>query len=748
MFVVTDEDKDGMIYVRDLEAGIYQVVCKSIGDVKFTSTPIDVAVKDEIEYQEINIINEAKTEAEINVEEEDTAEDDIEVESKLQDTVAWVASSKTPVGDGAGYVEVDKSTITDPSKVSMLSTAFFKVYASTEPTATPTPSATPTPTPSTTPTPSATPTPTPSPTPTPTPSATPTPTPKTYTVSVPTIVEGDTDKWIGIIISSTENAALDGQTVNYSWTIDGASAGIESKAAIPDEKMKTAGTTITAVCTITCESDSSLSGTATATIVVKQGLNVKLDKEEVTIARPDTLQLTATVSNEVADDSVTWKSSDTEIATVDTNGKVTPVGGGTATITCTTVEKKASDGTAATTTCKVTVSPLTITLVSSTTGTSSPETIYLDTQVNLTATFKNRLEGDSITWKTSDAKIGTITKKTESTGKDVYTFKAIKEGTVDITVYSTVGLGDNKGQPVAVYRFVVESDPKKDTTTKLQDNAGTQIYIKVGTEYREATYADYYSAETFYVKGAVEYTYTGWQTLADNNTYFFDRDGKKVTGTQVIQGVEYTFSPSGILSMGDGVVGIDVSKWNGKIDWTAVKKSGVDFVIIRCAYRGSSTGALVVDPRFEENIAGATAAGLKVGVYFFTQAVNEVEAVEEASLALALTNKYSLAYPIFIDVEGSGGRADSLDKATRTSVVNAFCQTIANSGKRAGIYANKTWLNSKLNMGSLNAYTIWLAQYNTSPTYTGKYDMWQYSDQGHVGGISGNVDMNKSYVKY
>ncbi len=180
-----------------------------------------------------------------------------------------------------------------------------------------------------------------------------------------------------------------------------------------------------------------------------------------------------------------------------------------------------------------------------------------------------------------------------------------------------------------------------------------------------------------------------------------------------------------------------------------MKNAGISFVIIRCGYRGSSTGAMVEDPTFRANIQGATAAGIRVGVYFFTQAVNEVEAVEEASMVLGLIRGYNISFPVFLDVEataGNNGRADGISRDTRTAVCKAFCQTIQNSGYTAGIYANKHWLTSYINAGSLSQYRIWLAQYAAAPTYNGPYNMWQYSSKGSVSGISGNVDMNISYM--
>ena len=148
------------------------------------------------------------------------------------------------------------------------------------------------------------------------------------------------------------------------------------------------------------------------------------------------------------------------------------------------------------------------------------------------------------------------------------------------------------------------------------------------------------------------------------------------------------------------------------------------------------------------NIQGATAAGLKVGIYFFSQAVNEVEAVEEASMTLSLIKKYRITYPVYIDVESANGRADGISKAARTSVINAFCQTIRNSGYTPGLYANKNWLTEKINTGALGGCKIWLAQYVAAPTYGGRYEMWQYSSRGSIAGIKGNVDLNVSYMGY
>lgn len=278
----------------------------------------------------------------------------------------------------------------------------------------------------------------------------------------------------------------------------------------------------------------------------------------------------------------------------------------------------------------------------------------------------------------------------------------------------------------------------------LKDRNGARLYYKEGDSYREATAADYEGHDVFYrKKESVSYRYTGWQTIGGKR-YFYDKNGNPVTGDQIIQGVKYSFREDGSLD-GGNVMGIDISKHNGTVDWNAVKNAGVEFVILRCGYRGSASGVLVEDEKFRTNIKGATAAGLKVGIYFFSQAVNEMEAVEEASLTLSLIKGHKISYPVYIDVEAANGRADGLSAAERTKVVRAFCETIRDSGYTAGVYSNKNWFAEKMDTGAFGNYRIWLAQYTESPTYTGRYEMWQYSSRGTIPGIKGDVDLNICY---
>lgn len=200
------------------------------------------------------------------------------------------------------------------------------------------------------------------------------------------------------------------------------------------------------------------------------------------------------------------------------------------------------------------------------------------------------------------------------------------------------------------------------------------------------------------------------------------------------------------------VYGIDVSYYQGNIDWKKVKNSGVEFVIIRVGYRGyGSAGTLVEDPRFKTYLDGAAKAGLKVGVYFYTQAITTAEAQEEAKFVLDRIKGYSLQMPVYYDIESvdyDTGRLDSagLSKAQKTALCTAFCDTIIKSGYSAGVYANYTWLNYYIDGAGLGKkYPIWLAHYTSNTNYDQRMDMWQYSGSGTVSGISAYTDVNVWY---
>lgn len=320
-----------------------------------------------------------------------------------------------------------------------------------------------------------------------------------------------------------------------------------------------------------------------------------------------------------------------------------------------------------------------------------------------------------------------------------------KEGTATITAeipYTNTATGATEKVTLSCTVTVVVDS--YDPTIALEDGAGELLFVDE-TCSKEATVADLMEKNitTFYKNPK----YQGWQALG-GKLYYFNENNQPVTGEQTICGMIYSFEADGALTQNSTATGIDVSKYQTNVDWATVKASGIEYAIIRVGYRGSATGVLVEDPYFKQHIKGATEAGLKVGVYFFTQAITKAEAVEEASMVLELTKGYNLAYPIFIDTERVSGnaRANNLDKATRTEIVDAFCKTIQSAGKKAGIYASRSWYNNQLDMSKLNNYYIWVAQYNTECTYTGRYDIWQYTETGKVPGIAGNVDLNISYM--
>ncbi len=239
----------------------------------------------------------------------------------------------------------------------------------------------------------------------------------------------------------------------------------------------------------------------------------------------------------------------------------------------------------------------------------------------------------------------------------------------------------------------------------------------------------------------IEYIYTGWQEI-DGATYYYDpATHEPVTGNQVIQGNVYEFGADGALNR--TARGIDVSKFQGVIDWNAVKADGITFAIIRCGYRGYGTGALVEDATYRRNIQGAINAGLRVGVYFYSQAINEAEAVEEASMVLSLVSGYSLPLGVYYDTEYvAGGRANAISAAERTACAVAFCETIRNAGYKAGVYSYASWFYNNLNFANISKYNTWIAQYRDTLSFNYKYDIWQYTGSGRVNGISTAVDMN------
>ena len=739
----TDDDMDGIIYKKGITPGNYTVAVNTLTDEKYKDYTLPtgtqkVEVRKDIAYKKVDVANEIKKESEVNAAKEDTMKNDTVVESILEDTVQWVESKKLP----PTYREVTKDTVVNPEKQTAYSGRFLRIanerisikvgetkqltppagatvvsWSSDNATVasvnngvvtgvkaggpvtitctyTEAGSATPTPTPTSTPTP----TPTPETTPT-APETTPTTPETTPTTPAPGETTG----------TPTGGTGEDGSSSGESQSVGGGSLPTAYAQVGSTQKTFTWEVTVTEVQKPTA-------------VLEPASLNVEAGKEataqvKVTNFTGATYKITANSNDKAA------------TAAVDANGKITVKGVAagdakiTVTVTMGTEIKPLDLAVKVTNGIKITLDKTAV-------------TVYPKSTAAVTASVSG---SGTITADSGDKNIATVA----VSGKTI-TVTGVKKGTATITVTYKEGSAEAK----ATFTVTVAGDvnPREDTKTPLKDTSGRQLYVSIGdNQYRAAAYADYYTATKFFLME--EARYTGWQTL-DGKVYFFKADGSKVTGEQVIQGAKYNFASDGSLVVGSGTMGIDVSKWNGSIDWNAVKNSGVNYVIIRVGYRGSSQGALIEDPKFKTNIKGATAAGLKVGVYFFTQAVDEVEAVQEASMVLDRISGYKISYPVFLDVEGSGGRGDAIDSATRTAVCKAFCNTIKNAGYTPGVYANKTWLTSKMDAGALSGYKIWLAQYAKTPTYTGRYDLWQYRSDGKVSGISGKVDLNISYLGY
>ena len=763
--VWSDDDMDGIIYKKDIVPGTYEVTMEKLTDSTYADYTLltgkqSVIVKKDITYQKVDVANEVKNESEVDTKKEDTVKHETEVESVLKDTVPWVESQKLP----PSYTEIPKSTITDP-----LTTARVEKYIMAM-------------------------------------DLTVNPINKTLSIKkdesrdlksvvsvnvsdITGMEEGETIKKIisleGLTWSTTATDVVelsaDGTvkgkkagtaTVNFNGTVKVEVDVQESTPTPTPEPTPTptptptpepgsepasepgrtessrANTGYRIETTASTEKTVPVSGTIVITVTEPDNKGkVTVDRSALAVVVGGTATAQATASEFTTGKELVYNvasdKSDVATATVDTAGKITINGkaAGKANITVTVNYKNGADTTAATATIEVTVGANKSIALD-----KSSVSLYAETSSSLTAVVKGAISGTpEITAASSDEAVLKVTVGALSAANGQVSapinMQLLKEGTAVITV----SCKENGEEVKATCTVTVKAHPKYDKTTALKDQSGRVLYVLDGSNYREAVVADYYTYDKFFVKG--EERYAGWQTL-NGKVYYFKGDGTKVTGEQVIQGAKYTFASDGSLIVGTGTVGIDVSRWNGNINWNQVKNSGISYVIIRCGYRGSTKGSLIVDPMFEDYIKGATAAGLKVGVYFVTQAVDEREAVEEASMVLEMIKDYTISYPVFLDVEPSGGRGDKISKETRTAVCKAFCETIKNANYTPGIYANKNWFTEKMDASALGAYKIWLAQYAEKPTYTGRYDMWQYRSNGRVSGISGDVDMNHSYLGY
>lgn len=369
------------------------------------------------------------------------------------------------------------------------------------------------------------------------------------------------------------------------------------------------------------------------------------------------------------------------------------------------------------------------------------------------------------------------TGKTFKVGK--YTYRASKKGQIKVGVYkwgksyyysSSKGrLRKSKGFITwKKNRYYVRKGGKIQKSKsfrigKYTYRAGSDGRIKVGVHKWGKYY--YYSTSTgklrkkagrITLNGKSYYSrksgtlYTNRFYFSGSNIYYAGPKAAALTGTFKVGKYTYTANASGAITASDRkyMKGIDVSYYQGKdIDWAKVKSSGISFAFLRCGYSGTSNGKRCADSTFKDNMRKATAAGVDVGAYYFSQARTVKEARAEAAFAIkqVKASGCKITLPLVIDTENyPGGRASSskLNRSKRTAAVKAFCDYVKSKGYTPMIYASTSWLNNNLDMKKLSGYQVWVAQYNDTVTYKGSYRCWQYTSSGKVPGIKGRVDLN------
>ncbi len=256
-----------------------------------------------------------------------------------------------------------------------------------------------------------------------------------------------------------------------------------------------------------------------------------------------------------------------------------------------------------------------------------------------------------------------------------------------------------------------------------------------------------------------EITTTIWRMMNVNYTQGMQRAGS--WWVDLLDEVEaspftrdqFSLDENGRMQYSGGyyALGVDVSRHKETIDWEAVKADGIDFAIIRCGARYLQSGTIFEDGNYRKNIEGALAAGLDVGVYFFSQALNAEEGLEEAEYVLDLIDGYDVTYPVVCDWEslgGSTGRTWSSEVEDTTAGIAAFCERIREAGYTPMIYFNKAWGMTRMDLRELDQYDFWFAEYTKYPSCPYNFQMWQYSSSGKVAGIRSDTDMDICFVPY
>lgn len=212
---------------------------------------------------------------------------------------------------------------------------------------------------------------------------------------------------------------------------------------------------------------------------------------------------------------------------------------------------------------------------------------------------------------------------------------------------------------------------------------------------------------------------------------------------------------NGMLSYKDNkreaVKGADLSKYNGNVDFAKLKDAGIGFVMLRLGSRGYGTGKITLDEKFVEYAQNAQLQGIQTGAYFYSQEINEAEAIEEANYIVGAVSGFNVKYPIAIDIEkvsGDDARTDDLTSKDRTAIVKAFCDAVKGYGFKPVIYATKEMLVSGLNLEELTDYDVWLSDDTVPTDYPYRFSMWQYSQKGKIDGITGDIDLDLCFINY
>ncbi|MFI3205864.1 MAG: glycoside hydrolase family 25 protein [Clostridia bacterium] len=217
---------------------------------------------------------------------------------------------------------------------------------------------------------------------------------------------------------------------------------------------------------------------------------------------------------------------------------------------------------------------------------------------------------------------------------------------------------------------------------------------------------------------------------------------------------EFSVSDTGIINYsGESYLGIDISTYQEDIDWEKIKNAGVDFVILRIGYRGAVVPNILLDGMFLEHINSAIEYDIDIGVYFFSQAINAEEGIEEAEFVIEQLEPYkdSITYPVVFDWEWvyfEDNRTDAVSGQETSNAALGFCETIENAGYIPMVYVNKSMGYDHYDLETINDYPLWLAEYEDAPSFFYEFDMWQYSESGTIDGIDGNVDLNISFTDF